>query len=162
MFYLAVGERARVGPLLAAAERTDSVLDRHPADGRAWTNGALAFADGRYREAIDLLIHAAEKTYCTNCVSTRTSPVHTTRPDRSVRPPRPTSAMSPRRGSGDTSTTRRSWAGPTKRLAELNEQLGRRAEARVAWEQLLALWDKADAELQPILETAKAKVTALK
>ena len=52
------------------------------------------------------------------------------------------------------------WA--YKRLAELDEQLGKRTEARMTWERLVALWDQADPVLQPILQIARKKVAELR
>jgi Flp pilus assembly protein TadD len=147
--------------MLAAAARIDTLLDRHPADSGAWTRGTLAFAEGRYREAIDLLRHAHEKAYCTNCVY----------PDLA----RAYDANGQFHEAAETYqryiTTPWLWRyeydatelGPAlKRLAELREQLGDRAGAREAWSKLLALWDRADPALQPILQTARKKVAELR
>jgi tetratricopeptide (TPR) repeat protein len=47
------------------------------------------------------------------------------------------------------------------RLGELHETRGDTAHAREAWSRLAALWRDADAELQPVVERAKARVAAL-
>jgi tetratricopeptide (TPR) repeat protein len=160
MFYLAVGQRGRVRPLLEAAERTDSILDRSPADSGAWLKGALAYADGRYPEAIELLTRAAEKTLCTNCVFPDLARAYD-----AAGQPREAAEMYQRYVTTpwlfryEYDATELGWA--FKRLAELKEQLGDRQGAREAWEKLLALWDKADPELRPILDTARVKLSRL-
>jgi serine/threonine protein kinase/tetratricopeptide (TPR) repeat protein len=161
MFYLATGQRARFRQFQTAAEHTDSILKRSPADSGAWGKGAIALADRRYQEAIDLLTKAAAKSYCTNCVFPDLARAY----DAAGRPGE-AAEMYERYV-----TTPWLWRyeydatelGPAlKRLAELYEQLGKRTEARMAWERLIALWDKADPELQPIVRAARARVAALK
>ena len=160
MFYLGAGVKARVGSLLDSARRTDSILDRHPADSGAWGKGALAFADRRYQEAIDLFTHAAEKAFCTNCVFPDLARAY----DAAGRPREAADTYqryitTPWLWRYEFDALELGWA--FKRLAELREQLGDRAGARQAWAQLLALWDKADQELQPVLRTARAKLNEL-
>ena len=160
MFYLGVRQRARVGPLLVAGERIDSMLARHPADSGAWTRGTLAFADGRYREAIDLLLHAAQKAYCTNCVFPDLARAYDAAGQaREAAEMYQRYVTTPWLWRYEYDATELGFA--YKRLAELNEQLGRRAEAAAAWGRLLALWDHADPELRPILDTARTRISRL-
>jgi len=67
-FYLAVGLRERVAPLLAAAEANDSALHRTLLAERLWTRGSLDLSEGRIKEALPALHQASEKHFCTNCV----------------------------------------------------------------------------------------------
>jgi len=155
-----MGNRARFREFLAAATRTDSILKRNPPDSGAWGKAAIAFADRKYQEAIDLLNHAVEKSTCTNCVYPDLARAY----DAAGRPREAAEAYeryvtTPWLWRYEYDATELGWA--LKRLAELREQLGDRAGARRAWEQLLALWDRADPELQPVLSAAKAKVAKL-
>jgi hypothetical protein len=53
------------------------------------------------------------------------------------------------------------WPQALRRLAILHEELGRPAEARRRYEELLQLWRDADPELQPQVAEIRARLAAL-
>ena len=148
-------------PLIAAAVTTDSIVERTLVWERAWTLGLLALAEGRHDEAVNQLRQAAEKVLCTSCVYPDLGrALEAAGRSREAVDAYQHYLSTPWLWRYEPDAMELGWV--LKRLAELHEQLGNRPGAREAWQRLLALWDKADPALQPILETAKAKVAALK
>jgi tetratricopeptide (TPR) repeat protein len=156
-FYIAANQRARVNPLIRAAEANDSALQRYLRAERLWTRGLLALAEGRTPEALDTLRAASEITMCPSCVL----------PDLG----RAYERAGQRRQALDTYhryvTTPWLWryepdavelGWTLKRLAELSDHVGDTARARSAREQLLALWSDADPFLWAALASDRAKV----
>jgi len=156
-FYLAAGQRARVAPLLGAAEANDIALHRALSGERSWTHGVLALAEGRVAAAIDTLRLASARNLCTNCVFPDLGRAY----ERSRRPREAADAYrtylkTPWLWRYEPDAVELGWT--LKRLSELSEQLGDTSQARVSREQLLKTWQGADASLQPVLDSIRAVI----
>ena len=158
-FFAAAGDVPRARRLVADGMVNDSVLDLPRRAERAWTAGVIALAEGRTAEGLAALREAADAHLCTICVL----------PDLAR-------AWEAR---GSTPAAIETWerylATPwlfryeadavelglgLKRLAELYDARGDRSRAADARTRLLALWRRADAELQPLLADVRTRVRA--
>ena len=125
----------------------------------AWTEGTILLAEGRAREAEPLLRRATDANWCTLCgLAELARAVH---------------------ARGDAAGAVQAWerylttpwlfryeidayelGSALIRLAELYDASGDRTRAQAARTRLLALWRRADAELQPLLAHTRARVTS--
>jgi len=157
-FYAAAGDVARAKDALARAMAADTLLDRGRPGERAWSIGAIAMAEGRTDAALKALRESAEINPCMIC------PL----PDLA--------AASDAAGNAADAIAayERYLATPwffryevdavdlglaMKRLAELYEGRGDTRKADEVRGRLLALWRRADAELQPVLADVRTRVT---
>jgi serine/threonine protein kinase/tetratricopeptide (TPR) repeat protein len=159
-FYIAAGQRSRAGPLIAAAEANDSAMDRTLHAERSWTRGLLALSEGRVQAAIDALRLASERQLCGSCVLPDLARAY----ERAGRLPDAVDAYqkyltTPWLWRYEPDAIELGWT--LKRLAELSDQLGDTTRARTAREELHQLWSSADAPLQALLASDRARVRQL-
>jgi tetratricopeptide (TPR) repeat protein len=156
-FFAEAGDVARARRLVAEAMINDSVLDLPRRAERVWTAGVIALAGGRQREAEAALRDAADAHVCAIC------PL-----------PHLARAYEARGNAGAAiDTYERYLATPwlfryeidavelgfvLKRLAELYDAQGDRSKAQETRTRLLALWRRADAELQPALVDIRTRL----
>ena len=157
-FYLAAGAPERVGPLLAAARVTDSLLQRDPVGERSWTTGLVALAEGKTDSAIARLRLATEQLLCTNCVFPDLGRAY----EAAGRPRDAVEAYqryltTPWLWRYETDGAELGWT--LQRLVEVSLQLGNREDAVKAYRQLEALWSEADRALTPRLDALRRRVT---
>lgn len=158
-FFAGAGDIRRSRAMLALGSRHDRPETRNQRAERLWTEGALLLAEGRARDAEAPLREATEVSSCTLCglpdlARARDAGGNTARAiemyDRYLATP---------------------WIfryevdayelGPALlRLAELYDARGDRTKARATRTRLLALWRRADAELQPVLADVRTRITA--
>jgi DNA-binding SARP family transcriptional activator/tetratricopeptide (TPR) repeat protein len=162
------GELARFFAMTGATARARAMMNafrssRPEGPGRdmelAWTEGTILLAEGRAREAEPLLRRAADANWCTLCGLSDLARAADARGD----------------AEGAIQVWERYLTTPWLfryeidaydlgtaliRLAELYEGRGDRTRAQAARTRLLALWRRADAELQPLLAEVRARVTS--
>jgi tetratricopeptide (TPR) repeat protein len=158
-FFAAAGDLRRSRDMLAVGSRYDAPETRNQRAERLWTEGTILLAVGRPREAEPLLREAAEISSCTLCGL----------PDLA----RAREAQGNAAGAIEIYerylTT--PWlfryevdayelAPALQRLAALYESRGDRTRASQTMTRLLALWRRADAELQPVLADVRTRLTA--
>jgi serine/threonine-protein kinase len=158
-FFAAAGDLRRGRDMLAVGSRYDAPETRNQRAERLWTEGTILLAVGRPREAEPLLREAAEISSCTLCGL----------PDLA----RAREAQGNAAGAIEIYerylTT--PWlfryevdayelAPALQRLAALYESRGDRTRASRTRTRLLALWRRADAELQPVLADVRTRLTA--
>jgi tetratricopeptide (TPR) repeat protein len=155
-FYAALGEVSRARALLASADSTDRALGRNRPAERSWTRGVIALAAGSMKEAETELRHAAETDFCTICALPDLARVYEAAGRRD-------SAIvvyerylgTPWLFRYETDAVELGWT--LKRLAELYEHQGDRSKAAAAFSRLALLWDRADADLQPVVAEARRR-----
>jgi tRNA A-37 threonylcarbamoyl transferase component Bud32/tetratricopeptide (TPR) repeat protein len=166
-FYANAGQPAKARTWLSRweAEATDTVMRRIFEPGHRAIQGAIALSEGRYAEALRA-IWAADTTYdgpngnCNVCLYDDVAYVH-------ARAGSPDSAIfwfekylaEPFYG-------RINFEGGAKplmlkRLGELYESVGNAEKAAVKYREFLALWDKADARLQPKIADVRHRLSRL-
>ena len=156
-FYVAAGQLARIGPLMKAAVATDSALHRTLPGDRLWTRGVVALAEGRIPQAIELLSQAAEKSYCTNCVLPDLGRAYEAGGNlREAAAAYQRYITTPWLWRYEPDAVELGWI--LRRLGELYEHQGDASRARMARQQLIDLWDRADPELHPLLDSVRTKL----
>jgi DNA-binding SARP family transcriptional activator len=158
-FFAAAGDLRRSRAMLALGSPHGIPETRNQRAERLWSQGIIRLAEGGAREAEPLLREAAEISWCTLCGL----------PDLA----RARDAQG--NIAGAIGTYERYLAMPwifryevdsyelgpaLLRLAALYEARGDRSKARDARTRLLALWRRADAELQPVLADVRTRLTA--
>lgn len=157
-FLGAAGATSRAREILALAGPIDSRREPQRQAQRNWAEGAILLAEGRAREAEPLLREAAKTLWCVLCAL----------PDLA----RALDATSDTDGAIEiyeryVSTP---WifryevdsyelVPALRRLAELYDARGERRKALETRTRLLALWRRADAELQPVLADVRTRLS---
>jgi tetratricopeptide (TPR) repeat protein len=159
-FYLAAGQPARAGPLLAAAVVNDSTLHRTLLSERFWTRGLLALTSGRVAAAIDTLRLAADRHVCPSCVLPDLGRAY----ERAGRLNEASTTYqryltTPWTWRYEPDAVELGWT--LWRLADVSERLGDATRARSAWSQLLSLWDDADPAMLATIDAARARLQRL-
>jgi DNA-binding SARP family transcriptional activator/TolB-like protein len=149
------GRHERARRLAAAADSNDRTLERQQTAERSWTRGVIALAEGRASDAEPLLRVAADQHTCTICAL----------PDlgRAYEAEGKLRAATTVYERYLTTPWFLRWEidalelGPVlQRLAALYDAGGERERAAAARAQLVQLWRRADAELQPAVAQARA------
>ncbi len=158
-FFAASGDVARARQLMARAAPKDSLHGRARRAERAWTDGVIALAEGRAAAAEPDLRAASEHHLCTICALPDLARAYDAQGDAAAA----------------TEAYERYLATPwffryevdavelglaMMRLGELYEAGGNPGKAAEVRGRLLALWRRADAELQPVLADVRTRVTA--
>jgi DNA-binding SARP family transcriptional activator/tetratricopeptide (TPR) repeat protein len=158
-FFAAAGDIRRSRAMLALGSRYDAPETRNQRAERLWTEGTILVIEGRPRDAEPVLREATEISRCTLCGL----------PDLA----RARDAQG--NIAGAIETYQRYLATPwlfryevdsyelapaLLRLADLYDARGDRTKARETRTRLLALWRRADADLQPVLAEVRTRLTA--
>jgi DNA-binding SARP family transcriptional activator/tetratricopeptide (TPR) repeat protein len=157
-FLAAAGDTRRARAMLALAEKGSLEGRRRDAE-LAWTEGAILLAEGRVREAEPRLREAATTYLCTMCALPDLARSRDAKGD----------------ASGAIETYEQYLSTPwvfryevdahelepaLQRLADLYDARGERQRALETRTRLLALWRRADAELQPVLADVRTRSRA--
>jgi tetratricopeptide (TPR) repeat protein len=154
-FNAMAGRVDRAKQLASAADDIDRTLGRQQLNERGWTRGVIALAEGRTAEAEALLRVAAEQHACTICALPDLARAYEANGKT-----RAATAVYERYV-----TTPWFWRyevdalelGPAlERLSALYDAAGERDKAAGVRAQLVQLWRRADAELQPAVARARA------
>jgi DNA-binding SARP family transcriptional activator/Flp pilus assembly protein TadD len=149
-FYASAGRLTRAQEMLAAGERNDSVLARTPGADREWTRGVIALAEGRATDAESQLRQAAEGLVCTICALPDLARAYeATNKQDAAAVVYERYLSTPWFFRFETDAVELGWA--MKRLAELYRSRGEDRKAAAVNDRLLALWRRADPELQAAL-----------
>jgi tetratricopeptide (TPR) repeat protein len=158
-FFIAVGQLQRARNLLDAAAAIDSVTHT-PATERSWTSGLLAHAEGRTAEASAGLRRAADAHYCTICALPDLGRAYESAGrTREAADAYERYVATPWLWRYEPDAVELGWA--MGRLAELRLQLGDTNRARASYERLLDLWQEADPELRPALQSVRRRTREL-
>jgi tetratricopeptide (TPR) repeat protein len=159
-FYLAAGQPARVGPLLAAAVVNDSVLHRTPRSERLWTRGLAALTSGRVTAAIDTLRLASDRHVCPSCVLPDLGRAYERAGQlREASETYQRYLTTPWVWRYEPDAVELGWT--LWRLADVSERLGETDRARSAWSQLLTVWSGADPGMLATIDSARLRMRKL-
>jgi serine/threonine protein kinase/tetratricopeptide (TPR) repeat protein len=157
-FFAEAGDVARARRLVAAARVNDSILGvPHRAD-RAWTAGVIALAEGRPAAAESALREAAATHVCTICALPALARAYEARGNAAA-------AIEAYERYVTTPWFYRFEVDAVElglvlqRLAALYDARGDSGKAHAARTRLLALWQHADAELQPVVAEMRTRLT---
>jgi tetratricopeptide (TPR) repeat protein len=156
-FYAEAGEVPRARRLVAEAQANDSLLDLPHRSERLWTAGVIALADGHAADAEVALRETADEHVCAICALPDLARAYEARGNAAM-------AISayeryittPWYWRYEVDASELGFA--LKRLGELYEVRGDEERARQVRTRLLALWRRADAELQPTLADIRTRV----
>jgi tetratricopeptide (TPR) repeat protein len=159
--YAAAGALGKAKQLHARFEQVSSAASGlHSESDRPMMLGNIAFAEGRYQDAI-VHFRAANVGYCTTCALPHLARAYdlSNQRDSAI-------ATFSRYVSDSTDTERYNvdqfyLAGAHNRLGELLEEQGRRAESLKHYRAFVELWSNADKELQPTVARARANIARL-
>jgi tetratricopeptide (TPR) repeat protein len=159
-FYASAGELPRARRMLEAATANDSVIGHSLKSERSWTRGVLALAEGRVDDAVRELRVAAEMHVCEICPLPdlgRALEAAGRLPDAAAAYQR--YLVTPWMWRYEPDAVEFAWT--TRRLAELQEQLGQPRAALATYARLLELWRQADPELRQALQPVRARMSEL-
>ena len=148
---------ARARRLVSQARVNDSTLDLPRRTERAWTAGVIALAEGRAEEAESALRAAADAHLCVMCPFPDLARAYEARGNRAA-------AIGAYKRYLTTPWFLRYEVDASqlglvlKRLAELYEAGGDHQKGSQVRTRLLALWHRADAELQPVLSDVRTRL----
>jgi eukaryotic-like serine/threonine-protein kinase len=157
-FFAEAGDVARARRLVAEARVNDSILDLPHRSERAWTAGVIALAEGKAAEAEAALRDAADLHVCAICPLPELARAYEARGNAAA-------AIGAYERYLTTPWFFRYEVDASqlgfvlKRLGELYEARGDHQKAAEVRTRLLALWHRADAELQPLLADVRTRVT---
>jgi DNA-binding SARP family transcriptional activator/Tfp pilus assembly protein PilF/TolB-like protein len=154
-FYASMGRLTQARAMLALAIANDSVLARSAGPDRVWTRGVVALAEGKSAAAELDLRQAAEATMCTICVLPDLARAYEAagKPEAAVVVYERYLAT-PWFFRYETDAVELGFA--MRRLATLYEARGETAKAAAMRTRLLQLWRRADPEIQPMVNEARA------
>ena len=159
-FYAYAGRLTRARELLKDAEANDRVLAKTAPPERDWARGVIALADGRAAEAEPLLRDAAEAIYCTICALPDLARVYEAvgKTDAAVVVYERYLAT-PWFWRYEPDAAELGWS--MARLASLYDARGDASKAAAIRGRLIRLWQRADAELVPVVGDARTRLTPL-
>jgi len=158
-FFAEAGDVARAHRLVSEARVNDSILDLPRRTERAWTAGVIALAEGRAAEAEGALRDAADAHVCAICPLPHLARAYEARGNASAAIDTYERYLrTPWFFRYETDAVELGFV--LKRLADLYDARGDRRQALETRTRLLALWRRADAELQPFLADVRTRVTA--
>ena len=155
-FYAEVGQLDRAKELVADFVASSASTIGNAESSLHWMSGSVALAEGRYEEAIDELSRIREY-YCRNCGLPELARAYdgSGQPDSTV-------AVYERfvaPGSSFRIFTDQGELGPAyERLGQLYDEKGDHEKAAEYYAKFVELWRDADAELQPRVEAAQARL----
>jgi serine/threonine-protein kinase len=159
--YLEAQQPGRIMALREAAERDPEARRLLRRSVKPWLDGLARLSLGRPREAIDLLREAEALDECTMCVLPDLARAYegagdpdgaTTTYDRYL--------ATPWISRQEVDAWAYGWS--LLRAGELLEKEGQASRAGTAYEQLLALWRPADAQLAPVQQDVRARLARLR
>jgi tetratricopeptide (TPR) repeat protein len=155
-FYAAVGDVPRARSLLASAIENDRLLGHNLPGERSWAHGVIALAAGNASEAETDLREAAETHFCQMCVLPDLARAYeAVHKSQAALITYERYATAPWLWRYETDATELGLA--LQRIAELYTQTGDREKASAVYQQLARLWQRADAELQAIVASARRR-----
>jgi DNA-binding SARP family transcriptional activator/Tfp pilus assembly protein PilF/TolB-like protein len=159
-FYAYAGRLTRARELLKDAEANDRVLAKTAPPERDWARGVIALADGRAAEAEPILRAAAEAIYCTICALPDLARVYEAvgKADAAVVVYERYLAT-PWFWRYEPDAAELGWS--MARLASLYDARGDASKAAAIRGRLIRLWQRADAELVPVVADARTRLTPL-
>jgi serine/threonine-protein kinase len=158
-FFAEAGDVGRARRLVAQALVNDSILDLPRRTERTWTAGVIALAEGRAAEAEAALRDAADAHVCAICPLPHLARAYEARGNASAAIDTYERYLrTPWFFRYETDAVELGFV--LKRLADLYDARGDRRQALETRTRLLALWRRADAELQPFLADVRTRVTA--
>jgi tetratricopeptide (TPR) repeat protein len=156
-FFAEAGDLPRARRLVAEARVNDSLLDLPHRAERAWTAGVIALAEGRVSAAEAALRDAADLHVCAICPLPDLARAYEARGDTEAAiAAQERYLTTPWFFRYEVDASRLGFA--LQRLGELYDARGDHREAADARSRLLALWRRADAELQPILADIRTRL----
>ncbi len=158
-FFAAAGDVSRARQMLARAVPTDSLMGRARRAERAWTAGVIALAEGQAAAAEPDLRKAAEDHVCTICALPDLARAYDAQGNAAAAIEAYERYLNtPWLFRYEVDALELGFA--LRRLGELYEVGGDTRKAAEVRGRLLALWRRADAELQPVLADVRTRVTA--
>jgi tetratricopeptide (TPR) repeat protein/tRNA A-37 threonylcarbamoyl transferase component Bud32 len=154
------GQPARARQIIDQAAQTRLGRQRTADADRGWTRGSIAIADGRVWEGEIEIIRASDNLQCPICALPDLARSYEVagKPDSAIATYE-RYLHAPWGARYETDALELGFA--MRRLGELYEQQHDRAKAKEAYAGLLSLWNRADAELEPVSSDVRQRLAGL-